>query len=77
MVLLALYRRAGGLTVWQGMRKKADTLGCEVEQELAAHAMPIRKAVIWQVVGLVLLIASFPLLVWGAVEIAEGSVSAT
>jgi cation:H+ antiporter len=34
--------------------------------------MPIRRAVFWLVVGLVLLIVSSRILVWGAVEIAHG-----
>jgi cation:H+ antiporter len=71
-VLFAVF---GGLmtwTIWQGMQKKPDALGREMEQELDVHAMPIRRAVFWLVVGLVLLIVSSRILVWGAVEIAQG-----
>jgi cation:H+ antiporter len=42
-----------------------------MKQELEAHAMPVRRAVFWLVVGLVLLIVSSRILVWGAVEIAH------
>jgi cation:H+ antiporter len=59
-------------TIWQGLQKKADALGSEMEQELEVHAMPVRRAVFWLVVGLVLLIVSSRFLVWGAVEIAHG-----
>lgn len=72
VVLLALF---GGLMVWsirQGLRVKADTLGSTTEQELAVHAMPLRRGVVWLVVGLVLLIVSSRILVWGAVKIAVG-----
>lgn len=72
MVLLVVF---GGLmvwTIWQGLRKKEDTLGREIEQELEVHAMPIRRSIFWLVVGLVLLIVSSRLLVWGAVNIAHG-----
>ncbi|MFO7715523.1 calcium/sodium antiporter [Desulfosarcina sp.] len=72
LVLLALF---GGLmtwTIWQGMKSKTDALGSEMEQELEAHAMPLRRAVFWLVVGLILLIVSSRILVWGAVEIAHG-----
>ncbi len=72
VVLLALF---GGLMVWsirQGLREKADTLGSTTEQELAVHAMPLRRGVVWLVVGLVLLIVSSRILVWGAVKIAVG-----
>jgi Ca2+/Na+ antiporter len=58
--------------IWQGLRKKADALGSEMEQELHVRAMPIRRAVFWLVVGLVSLIVSSRILVWGAVEIAHG-----
>jgi len=59
-------------TIWQGMQKKADALGSEMEQELDVRAMPIRRAVFWLSVGLVLLVVSSRILVWGAVEIAHG-----
>lgn len=42
-----------------------------MEQELQAHTMPIRRALFWLVAGLVLLIISSRILVWGAVEIAH------
>ena len=71
-ILLAVF---GGLmvwTIWQGLRKKEDALGSEIEQELDVRAMPIRQAFLWLVVGLLLLIVSSRILVWGAVEIAHG-----
>ncbi|MGK2904785.1 MAG: calcium/sodium antiporter [Desulfuromonadales bacterium] len=72
MVLLGVFAGLMAWTIWQGMRKKPDTLSNEMEQELEAHAMPLRRAVTWLVVGLLLLIASSRILVWGAVEIAHG-----
>ena len=41
-------------------------------QALAENIMPMRRALLWLVVGLVLLIVSSRLLVWGAVGIASG-----
>ncbi|MGB7934176.1 MAG: calcium/sodium antiporter [Gammaproteobacteria bacterium] len=70
-VLLGVF---GGLmtwTIWQGLQKKADALGSEMEQELEVHAMPIRRAIFWLVAGLIILIISSRILVWGAVEIAH------
>ncbi len=64
----------GGLMAWtisQGLRKKEDSLGSEMKQELEVSAMPIRRAIFWLVSGLVLLIVSSRILVWGAVEIAH------
>ncbi|CAE6690287.1 calcium/sodium antiporter [Candidatus Nitrotoga fabula] len=72
IVLLTVFAGLMTWTLWQGLRKKKDALGREIEQELKVHAMPIRRAVFWLVVGLALLIVSSRLLVWGAVEIARG-----
>ena len=71
-ILLAIFGAVMGWTIWQGLRNKADALGSEIEQELEVRAMPIRRAVFWLVVGLALLIVSSRILVWGAVEIAQG-----
>ena len=71
VVLLCLF---GGLmvwTIWQGLHKKADALGSEMEKELGVHARPIRRSILWLMAGLVLLIISSRILVWGAVEIAQ------
>lgn len=72
VVLLAVFGGLMAWTIWQGLRKKTDTLACEVERELDVHAMPIGRAVLRLVIGLVLLIASSRILVWGAVAIAHG-----
>jgi cation:H+ antiporter len=70
VVLLAVFGGVMAWTIWQGLRK-ADTLGSEMEQALEVRAMPLRQAVFWLVVGLMLLIVSSRILVWGAVEIAH------
>jgi cation:H+ antiporter len=70
--LLGVFAGLMAWTIWQGLQNKADALGSEVEQELEVRAMPIRRAVFWLVAGLVLLIISSRILVWGAVEIAHG-----
>ncbi|MBS1198971.1 MAG: caxA [Proteobacteria bacterium] len=62
------------IMVWnihRGMREQGDALDSETVRELDEHAMPIRRAVFWLIVGLILLIASSRLLVWGAVDIAR------
>jgi cation:H+ antiporter len=71
-VLLGVFAGLMAWTIWQGMQKKADAFGSEMEQELKVDAMPIRRAIFWLVVGLVLLIVSSRILVWGAVKIAHG-----
>lgn len=71
IVLLAVFAGLMVWTIWQGLKQKSDALGTEIEQELDVRIMPMRKAVFWLVVGLILLIGSSRLLVWGAVEIAH------
>jgi cation:H+ antiporter len=71
-VLLGVF---GGLMAWtvhQGLRQRTDALGGEIEQELAVHAMTLGRALFWVGLGLVVLIASSRILLWGAVEIARG-----
>lgn len=70
-VLLGVFFAVMSWTIWQGMRGAGDELGSEMEQELTAHAMPLRRAMFWLLVGLLLLVASSRMLVWGAVEIAH------
>jgi cation:H+ antiporter len=71
LVLLAVF---AGLLAWsvrQGMRQRADSLAAEMESELVTRDMPLGRAIGWLAVGLVLLIVSSRVLVWGAVEIAQ------
>jgi cation:H+ antiporter len=69
-VMLGLFGLLMAWTIWQGSRRDGDTLGDAMEQTLAAGTMPIRRAVFWLVAGLVLLIVSSRILVWGAVKVA-------
>jgi cation:H+ antiporter len=71
-VLLMVFAGLMAWTLWEGLRSPDDVLTEEVEQELRAHEMPLPRALSWLVLGLVLLIASSRMLVWGAVEIAQG-----
>ena len=71
VVLLGVFAVLMGWSILQGLRERSDNLGVEMEQELVAHPMPLRRALVWLVVGLVLLIVSSRILVWGAVTIAQ------
>jgi len=57
-----------GWSIYQGLRQPDDALAKEMTEEV--HAMPVRKAILWLVVGLLLLIVSSRILVWGAVDLA-------
>lgn len=71
-VLLGVFGGLIAWAIWQSTHDRTDALGSEVAQELETHVLTIRLAAFWLVVGLVLLIASSRILVWGAVEIAQG-----
>ncbi len=58
-------------SVREALRHRSDTLAQEVEVELKSHPLPLRAALLWVGVGLVLLIISSRILVWGAVSIAH------
>jgi len=72
VTLLICFAALVSWSIWQGMRKQNDSLGQQMEQELDQRTMPIGRALFWLLFGLLLLIASSRLLVWGAVEIAHG-----
>ena len=64
----------GGLMAWtirQGLKAPADPLGAEIEHKLDVKGLSLRRALFWLFAGLILLIVSSRLLVWGAVEIAR------
>ena len=71
VVLLIVFAGVMGWTIRQGLRQKKDALGNEIAQAMEVLAMPIRRALFWLLLGLVLLIISSRILVWGAVEIAN------
>lgn len=70
IVLMVVFFMLMGWSVYQGMTGKDDTLGTEMQGEVDAYSMPLKKAIFWLIVGLVVLVLSSRLLVWGAVDIA-------
>ncbi|MEX2333939.1 MAG: calcium/sodium antiporter [Pseudohongiella sp.] len=76
LVLLGVFAGIMTWTVIQGKRDQQaashDSLGEEIIAELDTRTLPLRKAVMWTVVGLLLMIVSSRILVWGAVTIAQG-----
>lgn len=69
--LLLVFSGLLGWSIYESTRKRDDAFATEMAAELESTQMPLRRAVFWIVAGLVLLIASSRLLVWGAVEIAH------
>ncbi len=68
--LLATFASYLGWSIYQGMTGSNDTLSSEFDQELKAATMPLGRALLWLGIGLILLIISSRILVWGAVDIA-------
>jgi len=71
LVLLGTF---AGLMFWsirEGMQKKSDALGQEMEKELQSRPLGLRPAMFRLGFGLLLLVLSSRILVWGAVKIAQ------
>lgn len=66
--LMLVFALLLGWSIYQGIRQPNDPLAKEMTEEI--HAMPLRKALLWLVIGLLLLIVSSRILVWGAVDLA-------
>ena len=59
-------------TIYQGMKTEPDNFSSALEQELDISTLSTKMALFWLVFGLILLVVSSRMLVWGAVEIAQG-----
>ncbi len=71
LVLLGVFVLIMSWTIRQGLIGGGDALSGEIETELEQHQMPLKQAIIWLLVGMIVLIASSRLLVWGAGAIAQ------
>lgn len=72
VILLLIFAIYMGWTVWHGLTQKSDTLVGDLQEHLNTREyMPLIVSIIWVLVGLILLIGSSQLLVWGAVEMAK------
>jgi cation:H+ antiporter len=61
-----------GWMTYQGMKNNStDELEQDMEAELEEHAMSLYQASIWLIAGLIFLVISSRMLVWGAVSIAQ------
>lgn len=58
-------------SIISALKSKNDTLESEIEDELVENEMSLKVGIFWLVLGLVLLIGSSRLLVWGAVGVAH------
>lgn len=70
-VLLGLFVVLMGWLIWQGMQRRGDILAQEVQQSMQDEIMSLTRALFWVEAGLVMMIVSSRLLVWGAVVVAR------
>lgn len=70
LLLLALMFAMLAFTIWEAKKHGEDSLPQEILDELPEEVSK-GKALFWLVTGIVVLIGSSRLLVWGAVEVAE------
>lgn len=70
-VLLGVFALLMGWSIVQGVRNKDDKLATHAQEELVQAAMPLRRALFWLAFGLLVLVLSSRLLVWGAVTVAQ------
>lgn len=71
IILLGGFFALVAWSIISAMRNKGDALESNMEDELIEHPMSLKAGIIWLIIGLVLLIASSRLLVWGAVGVAH------
>ncbi|MEQ6890404.1 calcium/sodium antiporter [Halomonas sp. CS7] len=71
-LLLGLLAAFIGYSIFLGLRESGDLLGSDTEERLETHPMSLKAGLVWTGVGLVLLVISSRVLVWGAVAIAQG-----
>lgn len=69
--LLGLFIVLMGWSVWQGAKGNTDALAEEYKEQMDSADQSVKMNTVWLLVGLVLLIASSRILVWGAVEFAQ------
>jgi cation:H+ antiporter len=71
VVLVALLVALIGWAIWEARSRADDPLARDVEEEAVSHHLTRRAAWTALVVGVVLMVVSSRILVWGAVGIAE------
>jgi cation:H+ antiporter len=72
LVLLGVFSSLMVWTIWEGLRMRPGALGKKIEETLEIPDMSVGRAIFWLVLGLIVLIASSQILVWGAVQVARG-----
>lgn len=71
IILLVIFAVYMAWSIWQSRKSTQDSLAADISSELDEQkTMPVKLALFWMILGLILLMGSSQLLVWGAVQIA-------
>lgn len=71
IILLVIFTIYMAWSIWQSRKSTQDSLAADISSELDEQkTMPVKLALFWMILGLILLMGSSQLLVWGAVQIA-------
>ncbi|WP_027390237.1 calcium/sodium antiporter [Chrysiogenes arsenatis] len=71
LLLLGVFALIMVWTFRQGAQSSSDALNQEMSEALQENRLSLKASVVWMIIGLVVLILSSRLLVWGAVTIAR------
>ncbi|MFT4629386.1 MAG: cation:H+ antiporter [Arenicella sp.] len=58
-------------SIYAGLKQRGDPLDIEISQQLSQQKMSLKRSMGWTIIGLIILIISSRVLVWGAVTLAE------
>lgn len=70
-ILLAIFAGLVAWSIYEDRNKANSEFAAQAEEELKNHPMSRNMALMWLVLGLLLLIVSSRLLVWGSIHIAQ------
>lgn len=70
VILLGGFFALVGWSIYSAIKGKGDSLESDMDEELNAHPMSLKMGIMWLLLGLVLLIGSSKILVWGAIGVA-------
>ncbi len=71
IILLAVFCLIMGWWIYIGLRSRNDSLEVDLDVKLEMEVVPLKTALIWLLLGMLLLVLSSRALVWAAVEIAH------
>lgn len=71
LVLIAVFLVVIGWSILQGFRYRKDSLAQDIKDELDVREQPVSLALVWLIIGLLVLVISSQVFVWGSVSLAK------